>query len=80
MTLPVKYDSLKPIERRKVRMEYVKRQDNKCFFCGGNLDEQPSFEITDKKIDLDLFPPNFLKYPIHLQHDHNLFPFSLLHV
>ena len=27
--------------------------------------------ITNKYIDWDLFPENFLKAPIHLQHNHN---------
>ncbi len=28
-------------------------------------------DITDKKINWKLFPENFLKYPIHLQHNHD---------
>ena len=37
--------------------------------------ERPGFQkllndIKNKKINWKLFPPNFLKYPIHLQHCH----------
>ena len=35
------------------------------------LSEPAPKEILDKKIDWSLFPPNFLKYPVHLQHDND---------
>jgi len=72
MKLPVKYSTLdwRKGERQKVRNEYIKVQDGKCMFCKKPLTEPPTSEITDKKINWDLFPHDFLKYPIHLQHNH----------
>lgn len=69
--LPVDYDKLEWWERKEVREQYVKEQQNMCFYCGERLDQEAPEYIRDNKIDLDLFPPNFLKYPIHLQHDHH---------
>jgi len=68
--LPIDYSSLKWWERRNVRNQYRIQQDNKCYYCNCSLSEDPHKHITDKKIDWSLFPPNFLKYPIHLQHNH----------
>jgi hypothetical protein len=70
MKLPVYYENLTREERREVRKHYVLIQKNRCFFCNGLLHLDPPKEITDKPINLKLFPENFLKYPIHLQHDH----------
>ena len=68
--LPVDYTKLHWTERRQVREQYIKEQDRKCYYCGCSLDEPPPNHITDKKINWELFPKNFLKYPIHLQHNH----------
>ena len=40
-------------------------------FCNCNLSEPPPEKITSTWIDWSLFPSNFLKYPIHLQHNHD---------
>ena len=69
--LPVDYTKLKWGERRVVREQYIKEQNNKCYYCGGNLNENPPKKITDKPINWSLFPKGFLDHPIHLQHDHN---------
>ena len=69
--LPVNYERLHWTERKIVREQYIKEQENKCYFCGSSLDNPPPKEITDKRINWDLFPENFLKYPVHLQHDHD---------
>ena len=71
MKLPQNYDELSSIQRRLVREEYVRQQNNSCSFCNGSLDEQPPEHIRTKPIDWDLFPENFLRYPIHLQHNHD---------
>lgn len=71
MKLPTRYSKLKPAQRRKVREEYIKRQEGKCYWCGQPLDQDPPKEITDKKINWKLFPPGFLKHPVHLQHCHD---------
>ena len=74
MKLPVKYSGLNPKKKREIREEYIKRQEGCCFFCKAVLTGPPATEITDDltKINWDLFPGgrNFLRYPIHLQHDH----------
>lgn len=68
--LPIDYTKLTPKQRKEVREQYIKEQDGECFYCGCSLSESPPKEITDKPINWKLFPPNFLKYPIHLQHSH----------
>lgn len=71
MELPVDYTKLTPQQRREVRMEYIKEQNNLCMYCNETLDEKPPERITSKQINWKLFPENFLMYPVHLQHDHN---------
>ena len=68
--LPIDYDSLTWQERRAVREQYIKEQQNMCFYCNERLDQEAPEYIREKHIFWDLFPPNFLKYPVHLQHDH----------
>ena len=70
MNLPTDYRKLNWKQRKAAREEYIKLQNNKCFYCGEDLDKDPPESITNKEIHKDLFPPNFFKYPIHLQHDH----------
>jgi hypothetical protein len=69
--LPILYSKANARERRAVREQYVKQQNNLCMFCNTSLDLQPPKEIKSKKINWKLFPPGFLKNPIHLQHDHS---------
>lgn len=69
--LPAMYDILTPSEKRAVRNQYVKLQENKCLFCKTDLTEAPAEEVLAKPINLRLFPIGFLDWPIHLQHDHN---------
>jgi hypothetical protein len=68
--LPVDYDKLERWERREVRLQYIKEQNNKCYYCNEDLDEPAPKRITEKPVNWDLFPKGFLDYPIHLQHDH----------
>lgn len=68
--LPVDYDKLEWWERKAVRAQYVKEQNNKCYYCKGDLNKPAPKKITNKPINWLLFPPNFLNHPIHLQHDH----------
>ena len=68
--LPVYYSKLDWRDRRAVRDQYVKEQNNICMHCGCSLSETPPRSITKKTINWKLFPPNFLKHPVHLQHDH----------
>lgn len=71
MDLPVNYDSLSTAKRRAVREEYVKQQKGNCYYCKESLDANPPERITSLSIDWTLFPPFFLKHPIHLQHNHD---------
>lgn len=68
--LPIDYTKLHWKERKEVREQYIKEQNNKCYYCGEDLNKPAPTRITDKKINWNLFPSNFLKYPIHLQHNH----------
>ena len=69
--LPVNYNKMHYTERKLVRLQYIEEQNNKCYYCGGVLTEEPPKRITDKEINWELFPPNFLNHPIHLQHNHD---------
>ena len=68
--LPLIYDKLHPTEKRAVREQYIKEQNGLCWWCGEDIHKEPPQEILHKKLNLKLFPPFFLKHPIHLQHDH----------
>lgn len=65
--LPLNYHEIPFNERRKVREQYIEEQKGLCFYCKKDLQQEP---IKDKTINWNLFPPNFMKYPIHLQHCH----------
>ena len=69
--LPVDYTKLSISEKRLVREQYIQEQHGRCMHCGGDLVLEPPKKITDKYINWKLFPPNFLKYPVHLQHNHD---------
>lgn len=70
MELPVDYTLLTWQEIREVREQYIKDQEGNCMYCNHSLQESAPEHITSKTINWKLFPPNFLKYPIHLQHCH----------
>lgn len=67
---PVKYDSLSPRQRRVVRDQYVRMQEGKCCWCREPLDGLPEICVMSRRINMRLFPPGFLRYPVHLQHNH----------
>jgi hypothetical protein len=69
--LPVDYTKLSAKKRREVREQYVEEQGGKCHYCGHNLDEKVPEHIRALPILWELFPPNFLRYPVHLQHNHS---------
>lgn len=71
MKLPIKYSETAPHIRRQAREQYVKEQGGLCYWCHQPLTGAPSDEVNSKIICWSLFPKNFLKYPIHLQHDHD---------
>ncbi len=73
LKLPVDYTKLdwRKGEIRAVRKQYIGEQDDRCYFCKRWIYGEPSADVADKDIDWGLFPPNFQKHPIHLQHNHD---------
>lgn len=69
-SLPVEYSKLHWKDRKLVREQYVQEQKGLCYWCNFPLDKNPPDRILKKKINWKLFPPNFTKYPVHLQHSH----------
>lgn len=70
MHLPQDYTKLDQQQRRMVRDEYRIRQDGKCHYCKCLLSDQPRSDVMAKKIRWSAFPPQFLKYQVHLHHSH----------
>ena len=69
--LPADYTKMNSRERRAVREAYIEKQGQCCYHCKGSIIKDPPKEILNKKIMWKAFPPNFLKYPVHLHHCHN---------
>jgi len=65
--LPTYYNTLDWKEKKEVREQYMFDQDYKCSYCQKDLGVRPK---QTRRIDLSKFPPNFLKYPVHLHHSH----------
>jgi hypothetical protein len=70
MNLPVNYNTLSQSERRLIREQYIEIQEGKCSHCGESLNQVAPPPITSMKINKNLFPVNFFKYPVHLHHNH----------
>jgi hypothetical protein len=68
MKLPIHYPSTHWSIRKKAREQYITEQDNLCYYCKQPLHIRPK---KTRPITEALFPPNFMKYPIHLHHDHS---------
>jgi hypothetical protein len=68
--LPIDYNRSHWKIRKQARNQYVEMQEGRCHHCGTPLDCEPAEKITMYRIDWSLFPPQFLKHPIHLHHDH----------
>ena len=71
MNLPAEYSNLNWEEKKEAREKYIELQNGKCFYCGGDLNTPPYNIIMDKDVNWKLFPENFTKHPIHLQHNHD---------
>jgi len=67
---PVNYDRMTPRERRAIREAYIAEQHGICCYCHALLTEASPHEVNKTKVDWDRFPPNFLRWPVHLHHDH----------
>jgi len=70
MDLPVNYENISTTERRLVREEYARVQNGLCAYCGEPLNGEPRNDILLKPVTKRLFPQNFFKWPVHLQHNH----------
>ena len=68
---PQDYTLLNWQERQDLRWQYVRSQDDNCFYCDASLFDEPPDHILIKPINWRSFPENFRQYPIHLQHDHD---------
>ena len=67
---PVNYNQLRWQERKRIREQYVQEQEGLCHFCGHSLGGVPAPEVQDARVNLSLFPPGFMKHPVHLHHSH----------
>ena len=67
---PRDYTKMTQQERRVLRLQYVEAQGGLCWKCGRELSGPPSEDIAGTKIRWSLFPPNFLRHPVHLHHSH----------
>jgi len=70
ITLPVDYTLLSSRQRRIVREVYVTMQNGNCYYCEDPIRLKPGQEIEELPINWELFPPFFLRHPVHLQHNH----------
>lgn len=71
MELPVKYDELSVPLKKTVREQYVIEQGGDCYYCSSSLKLPPPKEILQKKVNKDLFPNGFFRWPVHLHHSHD---------
>ena len=70
MCLPINYNNLHYTDRRKVREEYVRRQNGLCYYCKSPLTGPASGDVLKKHITKRIFPENFFTWPVHLHHHH----------
>ena len=70
MELPVNYGAIDQATRRAVREAYVQHQGGNCHYCNGPLASPPPADVKARKIQWTAFPPQFLKYPVHLHYSH----------
>jgi hypothetical protein len=68
--LPTNYNQLTTKKRKAVREEYIRRQEGKCFFCKELLTGPPPLNVNTNIINWHLFPSNFTRHSVHLQHNH----------
>lgn len=67
---PINYVKANPMERRVIRKWYEANQDGKCYHCKHPLEFVPPKKILQQTLNMKLFPPGFLRWPIHLHHCH----------
>lgn len=64
------YSLMSPKQRRWLRVKMVEEQGHKCWYCGNFVYMPPPEHIANYKYNMKRFPPNMLKHPVHLHHDH----------
>jgi hypothetical protein len=69
--LPVPYSKTPYWERKQIREQYARIQGGKCYWCHQDLAGKPRSDVLALHVNLNIFPPNFLKHPVHLQHNHD---------
>lgn len=69
--LPVLYSRATSAQRREVREQYAREQNGLCYWCNQPLSGNPDKSVVQMKLDMSLFPPGFLRHPVHLQHNHD---------
>jgi hypothetical protein len=69
--LPARYSKLTPFEKKEVKAMYKEYQNGKCYYCKGDLKQNPPDEVANKKVKPYLYPNGFFDNPVHLHHDHN---------
>lgn len=70
LELPIEYTPASSSLRQRVREEYVRTQDGKCWHCQAPLNGPPTRKIVQSPIDARLFPDGFFNHPTHLHHNH----------
>lgn len=70
LSLPANYQSLTQKQRKFVREEYIRLQNNLCWHCKCSLDKPSPGYIRALPINWNLFPPGFTRWPHHLHHSH----------
>lgn len=64
------YSKMTPNDRRNLREQMARAQGDECWYCTAPLYMTPPVHIGNYKYNKRSFPPNMLKYPVHLHHDH----------
>ena len=68
---PINYNDIDQMERRAIRAQYVAAQGGLCHYCKASLQDGPRPDVASKPINWKRFPANFLRYPVHLHHNHD---------
>jgi hypothetical protein len=68
--LPINYEAASRERRLRVRHQYMKEQDGKCYHCDTDLEVPPEEDVLFR-VNRQLFPEGFFRWPVHLHHSHN---------
>ena len=67
------YHDLSWQERKSLRERYIKAQNGNCWYCKLPLSGKSLHETEKTPVNWSLFPggKDFLRWPVHLHHDHD---------